>query len=293
MVVEIPPGFIDIHSHILPGLDDGPAAMEECVAMARRYRAIGVGCVVATPHWYRFSAWSAKPEAVVRAAAELEKALAEAGEPLTILPGMEIGFTDRLGKEELAVQCLPLGGSDHYLAEFPLTMPLANPEHYILHLGEKERQARVILAHPERCAAFADNDESLQLLLDCGVLVQVNTTSLLGGFGPQIQQAALAMLRQGQVHFLATDAHGAGHRQPPDPGEWATLADYLGEEVLAVAMRDNPRRLLTGVPVLPLQVDSRRLEAYFPATHRKQDDMIADSEARDGLGARIRRWLLQ
>lgn len=292
MATEIPEGFIDIHSHILPCLDDGPENMEQSIAMARRYRAIGVQCVVATPHWFRFTGWSASREQVIRSAAAVEQAVAEAGVALQILPGMEIGFTERLEKGMLESELLCLGESRYYLLEFPLTAMLKKPEEFILHLAGRGEQARVVLAHPERCASFRDNDFSLRIMAARGVLVQMNIASLLGGFGTQVQRTAVNMLRQGLVHFLATDAHAGSNRLPPDASEWNRLAECIGAEAVAVACGDNPRRLLSGEPVAPVKVDAERLDLYFSGHYTEKKHKIEKLPGK-GLAGRLRRLFME
>jgi protein-tyrosine phosphatase len=288
MTAEIPQGFIDIHSHILPGLDDGPENMKQCIAMARRYRALGMHCVVATPHWYRFTSWSATPEQVIKTGAAVEQAVAEAGVALRILPGMEIGFTDRLEPALLESQLLCLGDSGYFLMEFPLSAPLKDPEQFILHLGDQQGQVRVILAHPERCASFMDNDFSLRMMTARGVLVQMNIASLLGGFGTQVQRTAVNMLRQGLVHFLATDAHAGSSRLPPDSHEWDRLTECIGAEAVAAACADNPRRLLNGEPVAPVRVDAERLDLYYSGHYTEKEHKI-EKLAGSGLAGRLRK----
>lgn len=292
MLEEIPAGFIDIHSHILPGLDDGPVSMEECLAMAERYQALGVRCVVATPHWYQATGWAATPQQIARSAAEAERAITKSGLSLRILPGMEIGGTDRLSPSKLATEVLTLGPSGYYLAELPLATAIADPEQYLLPLEDGDRRLRVVLAHPERCATFVDSDVPLRSLTARGVLVQVNIGSLLGDFGPQVQRTALNLLTGGLVHLLATDAHASGKRLPPDPRDWQRLSEYIGPQALAAACDDNPRRLLSGKTVVPVQVDGERLDKFFPGYHTQKDNKISTLARSNSLADRLRRLFL-
>lgn len=263
MTAQLPPGFIDIHSHILPGLDDGPESMVQCLEAARRYRAIDMNCVIATPHWLRFTGWAPAPERIARSVAEVEETLDKAGIPLKILPGMEIGFVDSLQLDFPAAQLLPLGGSGHYLIEFPLMVAYMRPDQLILRLLRRKK-IKVIVAHPERCIAFRDNEAALEEMTAGGVLVQMNINSLLGGFGREIQQTAVNFLGRGLVHFLATDSHASDRRMPPDRDEWELLGEYIGSAAVVAACAENPRRLLAGEPVVPVTVDPQRLEKYFP-----------------------------
>lgn len=286
--MKIPSGYIDIHSHILPGLDDGPENMEQCVEAARRYRAIGMHCVVATPHWLKFTGWTPSPERVVRSAAEVEEALQQAGEPLRILPGMEIGLTDSPEQDFPFSELLPLGPSGHYLIEFPLMVHYRKPERLILRLLRAWPTMRIILAHPERCASFLDKANALREMTARGVLVQVTIGSLLGGFGREIQETTVDFLSRGLVHFLATDSHAAGRRMPPDRSEWITLGEYIGPAAVDAACRENPRRLLTGGTVEPVAVEGERLDAYFPGSSLRKDRETGSADSGRGFAGRLR-----
>jgi protein-tyrosine phosphatase len=288
MIMKIPSGYIDIHSHILPGLDDGPENMAQCVEAARRYRAIGMHCVVATPHWLKFTGWTPSPERVIRSAAEVEAALRQAGAPLLILPGMEIGLTDSLEQDFSSSELLPLGTSGYYLIEFPLMVHHRKPEQLILRLLRSRPTMRIILAHPERCASFLDNAASLREMTARGVLVQVTIDSLLGGFGREVQETAVDFLRRGLVHFLATDSHAAGRRMPPDRSEWITLGEYIGPAAVDAACRENPRRLLTGGTVAPVAAEAGRLDAYFPGSSTRKESKTDNADSGRGLAGRLR-----
>ncbi|MHB8791006.1 MAG: tyrosine-protein phosphatase [Desulfobulbaceae bacterium] len=281
-------GFIDIHSHILPGLDDGPAAMEQCIEAARRYRAAGFSCVVATPHWVRYTGWTFSPELIIRSAAEVEQALHGAGVDLKILPGMEIALTDGLERNILETKLLRLGTSSYYLVEFPLQGPHANLKKALFHLADAQGALPVVLAHPERCAAFQDDDDLLRKVIDRGGLLQMNIDSILGNFGVQIQQIAATMLREGLVHFLATDSHAAGRRMPPDATEWERLTELLGNSVVRAACQVNPGRLLARQAVTPLAVDGERLDKYFSG-HSAEKECNLNELKKEGFAGRLRK----
>lgn len=286
--MERPQGFIDIHSHILPGLDDGPAAMDQCIEAGRRYRAAGFSCVVATPHWVRYTGWTFSPELIIRSAAEVEQALHVAGVDLKILPGMEIALTDGLERNILETKLLRLGTSSYYLVEFPLQGPHASLEKALFHLADEQGTLPIVLAHPERCAAFQNNDDLLRKAIDRGGLLQMNIDSILGSFGVQIQQIAARMLREGLVHFLATDSHAAGRRMPPDATEWESLKEMLGNSVVAAACEVNPGRLLARQAVIPLAVDVERLDKYFSG-HSAEKECNLNELKKEGVAGRLRK----
>lgn len=247
-------GFIDIHSHLLSGMDDGPSEFGQSLKAAERYQAIGVGTVIATPHWIQGTGWAPAPEMVVARAKETEEIIRAAGFPLRVLPGMEIALTDFLCGHFAAADLVSLGETGVFLIEFPLNSALNAPTS----LGVRTLLARAgkkqfIIAHPERCAMFHDNLERVQEMVAEGIRTQVNIGSILGYYGIRSQRTALSLLRSGLVHYLGTDSHARTQRMPPTPSEMAKLTDLIGLDAVTAGFRDNPRRLLSGEAVPPLQ----------------------------------------
>lgn len=249
------PGYIDIHSHFLPGLDDGPENSNQSLEAAALYVEAGVGCLIATPHCMHGTIWAASPETIRAGAREMENLLHARGIPLRILPGMEIAVSDLAGGRLPAADFLTLGDRGRFfLIEFPLHAAYgpdrASGLHKLLPAGGR---TCYIIAHPERCAMFADGVELAREMVARGMLLQVNIGSLLGQAGPGPQQTALELLRAGLVHFLATDTHCRAGRMPPDPAQMSRLGRLLGDEAVTAAFRDNPRRMLEGETVLPVR----------------------------------------
>jgi protein-tyrosine phosphatase len=249
-----PSGFLDIHSHLLPGLDDGPEDYGQCLEIARRYRTIGVEAVIATPHGIQGTGWAPEPMLVRTRVAEAEKWLNEAGVGLCILPGMEIALSDFLCGHFAPSSLLSLGDTGVFLIEFPLNSAISAPTaEGMRSLQNQNRANRFIIAHPERCVLFQDNPGRILELVAGGIMTQVNMSSILGYSGKKAQRTALALLDGGQIHFLATDTHGRAGRMPPDLQELAQLTKLIGSVNVATGFRDNPRRLIAGEDVLPLQ----------------------------------------
>ena len=114
MMTEIQ-NFIDIHTHILPGLDDGPKNLQESIALARCYECTGVNRVIATPHFLPGTAWAPTKDKVIRSVQILQEKLNEEGIVVKIEPGMEIAYHGRMADRILAEELLPLSNSSHYL----------------------------------------------------------------------------------------------------------------------------------------------------------------------------------
>lgn len=240
-------GYIDIHSHFLPGLDDGPEDYEQCIATAEQYVKIGVHCVIATPHFIHGTRWAASPDRIAAGIRETEKRIRARGIPLRILPGMEIFMSDFLCRHFSPPDFLSLADTGAYLIEFTMHPSLSLPdEKKIYQLFSRQEEKHFIIAHPERCAVFADNIDMLKGLVASGMLTQVNIGSILGLSGRKAQNAAMEFLRAGLVHFLATDSHGRADRMPPTPSQMAELCRIIGDEAVTTAFRDNPLSMLRG-----------------------------------------------
>lgn len=203
-------GYIDLHAHILPGLDDGAETVEESVEMAKKFVDCGYGSVVATPHVID---GAPSREVILERCRALRQVLADEGVRLQIYPGAEIcldyEFMNQLQKGDF----LGLGGDEslYLLLELEAMQPLpVNLESIFFELNA--RGYRVVISHPERVVAFQENLEVLYRLVHKGALCQVTLGSLTGLFGPGVEETAKSILEHKMAHFLVTDAHGDGQR---------------------------------------------------------------------------------
>ena len=202
--------MIDLHAHLLPGVDDGPADERGALALADRAVRSGITAMAATPHIdHRHGV---EPAALRERAATLQQALADEGIPLRVLQGGEI-TTARLYELDVdELRDLTLGGGRHLLLECPFgrTSGMADAVFRAQALGFD-----VLLAHPERSAEFIGRLPALAALVERGAATQITASSLDGAFGRPVQTAALEMLAAGLVHVVASDAHDA-ERRPPE-----------------------------------------------------------------------------
>jgi len=228
--------MIDLHCHILPGLDDGARDEDEAVEMARQAAADGIRTVVATPHHRngRFvngrSAW----DTAVR---KLTGRLAAEGVPLRVLPGQELHCGERifewLQDEE---EWLPLGGSKYVLLEFPpgdVPAHAAEVVHELAVLG-----CTAVVAHPEHNRRIAAEPDTLYRLVEAGALAQVTSLSLMGRHGPRVRSTALELCRRNLVHFVATDAHNRRWRPFLLREAYERVRRELGEERARMYLRN-------------------------------------------------------
>jgi protein-tyrosine phosphatase len=214
---------IDLHSHILPGLDDGPRTLDGSLALARAAVASGTRTLLATPHINDDPSIDA--ERVADGLAELRPALAAAGIPLEVLPGGEIAIWRLVDLDDDTLRGFALGGGPYLLVESPFSPVAGDFESIVLDL--LARGHRVLLAHPERCPAFQRDPSRLERLVAGGVLVQVTAESMRGAFGTTVRRFTAQLLREGIAHVVASDAHDAVKRPPGLAAGFAALAREL------------------------------------------------------------------
>ncbi len=236
--------MIDLHCHVLAGIDDGPDAIEGSLALARAAARAGTRTIVATPH----VSWSYPntAETIARLVLELNERLAAEEVALDVRAGAEIAMT-RVGDiptEELGL--LSLGGGPWLLVEPPFAPVASGLDTLLLELqGDGHR---IVLAHPERCPAFHRDPEMLAELVRGGIVTSITAGSLVGQFGEQARRFALTLVRQGMVHNVASDAHDETQRPPGVARELeysglAPLADWLTQAV--------PSAILEGKQSIP------------------------------------------
>ncbi|MFD0671472.1 tyrosine-protein phosphatase [Cohnella sp. GCM10027633] len=201
--------MIDIHTHVLPGIDDGSDSWDTTLKLVRAAAAEGITTLIATPHHAdgRYANEAAAVEELTRIANER---LAEEGIPVLLLPGQEIRVHDGLLDAWQRGELLSLAGSRYVLLEMPSSRIPIRMEEWIYELGLLGITA--VIAHPERNAEVAKTPDSLSRLVNAGASVQVTTHSLLGGFGKSIERTSWSLCEAGLVHAISSDAHHPEHR---------------------------------------------------------------------------------
>ncbi|MEM6799527.1 MAG: CpsB/CapC family capsule biosynthesis tyrosine phosphatase [Planctomycetota bacterium] len=248
-------GFVDIHCHLVPGIDDGASDASESLAMALLAVDEGIETVVVTPHQLGSFAKNTGDEIRVRVV-ELQELLDANGVPLKVLPGADVRIDAGMVKQIADGQVLSLGDHrKHVLLELPheLYLPLEPV------LDELAARGMVgVLSHPERNLGILNQPGLVRPLVEAGCLMQVTAGSLTGGFGPASQALAEDMCRRGLVHFLATDAHGPKSRRPKIRQAYERACELAGVAAADLWCREYPRRVASGgdvpagiVPVAP------------------------------------------
>lgn len=219
--------MIDIHTHILPGIDDGAADMDEALGLARAASADGLRAVIATPHHANGSYMNPASE-VHRLVNALNDRLGAAGIPLTVFAGQEIRVHDDLLHAWHRGELLSMANSRYVLLEMPSSrMPkgMADLVHELVIMDLVP-----VIAHPERNAEVVQHPERLEELIDLGASAQLTTHSLLGGFGKRIEQASWELLRRGCIQLLSSDAHHVTRRGFRMGEAYAFIERTMGEQ---------------------------------------------------------------
>jgi protein-tyrosine phosphatase len=212
--------MIDLHSHILPGLDDGPADLEGSLALARAAVEQGTTTMVATPHIRDDHPFPL--EAIQSGVDELNASLSAEGIDLTVVAGGELAISKIPDLDADELGSLGLGASRYLLVESPYTHTSQLLEHVLFDL--QSQGFRPVLAHPERSPSFLTDEVRLKRLVERGVLCSVTAMSMQGGFGGQVQEFTARLLWDGLVHNVASDTHSANRRPPALSGGFDALA---------------------------------------------------------------------
>jgi protein-tyrosine phosphatase len=214
---------IDLHCHILPGLDDGPANLDFRLSMARAAVDAGTQLIVATPHIR--ADFNVDPAEIEPRVDLFNERLQRERLPLRVLPGAEIGWASATDLDDAQLARLSLGSGKRVLLESPYGKKPVDIEAIIAKLADRGFQA--VLAHPERCPLFQRDHARLRKIVDGGTLCSITAGSMLGRFGQSVRAFTIEMLRDGLVHDVASDAHDHIHRPPGLTGGFGDLKEEL------------------------------------------------------------------
>lgn len=215
--------MIDLHTHILPGLDDGPANVDFSLALARAMEGAGIEVAAATPHIRPDHA--VDPLGLQEQVDAFNARLREAGYPLRVVRGGEVDLSRALTLDDAQIEAVCLGRGQFLLVESPRSGIGDSLERGIEKLHE--RGVRPILAHPERSGAFLSEPERLERLVDAGALCSITAASMTGGFGRRARRFAAHLFKRGLVHDVASDAHDHIFRAPDLVGGFEAMDELV------------------------------------------------------------------
>lgn len=235
--------FIDLHAHMLPGLDDGAQTMADSIEMAKIAVQSGVRILVVTPHANqrgRFENY-ATPE-MQQIYEDFCHELHKQRIPLRVLQGMEIYASGDVVELIHRRMLCSMAGTHYYLIEFPFHCP-ADDISYLLR--EMLSNGFIpIVAHPERYSCVQEDPEELQRWRQMGCVAQLNRGSVHGQFGSRCATAAETLIRLGYVDVFGSDCHGIRHRTPEMHSIYHYLQKNYGESRASELLLNNPLKIL-------------------------------------------------
>ncbi len=250
--------MIDLHCHILPGIDDGARDWDESLKMARLAVDEGITHILATPHHMNRS-WINPKGVVVPLVDELQARLDENEIPLTIFPGQEVRLhgeiLQNINENEI---CFIDEWEQYVLIEFPTPEVPAYAERLFYEM--QTAQITPIIVHPERNHAILKDPNLLYDFVSRGTLAQVTAASYLGAFGKKIETLSHQLIEADLVHFIASDAHNTTNRKFHMQEAYEKLMDEFGAKK-AKAFDQTTRALVNGDPVVvpePRKIEKKK-----------------------------------
>lgn len=244
--------MIDLHTHILPGLDDGAESIEDALAIARAAAAEGTTVIAATPHVR--ADFPTTPDELEAGVAEVRGALRGAAVPVELVHGgeLDIDMLALLSDDEVMRFTYAQAGR-YALLEFPYTGWPRGLEASIERL--RGLGVESVVAHPERSSTVQERPDRLLAVVELGAVVQVTAGSFAGRFGSDARRCSQKLLEHGLVHLVASDAHGADSSR----GGLAAAYRAIGDRGLARRLTtEAPAALLAGEPLPRAPVRGRR-----------------------------------
>ena len=233
-------GFFDIHSHLLPGVDDGAQNMDDALALLSQAKADGTEAMVLTPH-YRGRFRQNTPQQLDEIFRQL---CLQAPEGMKLYLGNEAGYERDLADKLSEKTVLSINGGRYVLLEFSTETPkslILDGVYEVLNAGFTP-----IIAHVERYASFRRHKALADETLDAGALFQINADSILGRCGRDVKRYCHYLLKRQMVHFIASDSHDQIHRPPLLSECYRRICKKYGPEYAACLFRENARIVLRG-----------------------------------------------
>lgn len=239
-------GLIDIHTHLIPNVDDGAESIKETLRLARAAVKEGIEHIVLTPHHNRYWVTNEKDK-VEKLTAEVAEAIQGADIPITVSPSQEIRMNEEFTKDLFAGNYLSLDGEGkYYLVEFSWNEFPTFARQYLQEMIDAGIVP--IIAHPERQRPFLEDPSLLRGLIEMGCISQVTATSIVGGYTEEIRQAAHEMMEENLIHVIASDAHNIIHR-PFNMTNALEVLDYEYGTEYKNYLVENAEKIFNGQPI--------------------------------------------
>ena len=233
--------LIDMHCHILPGIDDGSKSWDETKEMLRISYDEGVRLIVTTPHHHKRRGICTSAQYKERLV-KIRKLAEEIDPKFKIIPGMEVNFDHDVLEKLQNKQLQTMGNSSYVLIEF-------SPSDDFDYIRQSLQQVQMlgyypILAHVERYSCLVEEVEDVAYLVDMGVYIQVNAGSIIGNSGRTVKRFIKELMDERLVHFVGTDAHRSTGRAPKIQESAKYVEKKFGEEYALEIFRKNGMKMI-------------------------------------------------
>lgn len=267
--------MIDLHTHLLPGIDDGPRTLQESLDLLNMAKNDGIKHIVLTPHRFKTKELNANPGDIINAYNQLIKKF----KGINLYIGSDIALTSNLD-EELNPEdaTLFLNSSSYFLLELPEDILPPN----ILDLLYKIQLKGFIpiITHPERCYYFEEHPEILVPFIDKGILIQLTADAL---FNPKTKEFADKILKHNMVHFISSDAHSR-QRPPILSKAYEYIARSYSEDMAKALFINNPQAVLDNEPIpafpeaIPFEPNTGIMQKAINFLYNKLHNMVFSRE---------------
>lgn len=254
--------MIDIHSHILPGVDDGAEDEQASLAMANFAVSEGIQTIIATPHHKNGQYENSKPSILLRVE-QLNELFKEKSIPLTVLPGQELRLNGDVLADYRAGEILTLNQTNYLFIEFPSGHVPRYAEQVLYDIQMKGLTP--VIVHPERNQELITSPNMLYQFVKKGVLTQVTAASVTGGFGKKIKKFSNQLIEANLTHFIASDAHNITTRSFKLRDAYDEIKKSYGTEQMYLFM-ENAELLVAGKQVyreIPQHITTKKFLGIF------------------------------
>ena len=234
--------MVDIHTHIIPGIDDGSKSVEDTFAIFDEAIKAGFTDIILTPH-YLTNYYETQVQEVFFWKDKLQEILKAQNKNLNLYSGMEIYISEQLGELIKENKLLMLSNSKYILIELPMSTNIKYLDHVIYFL--ESIGAKFILAHPERYKHVQENPNIVEDYINKGCLIQCNYGSILGNYGREAKRTLKYLLKKDLVHFMATDCHKKDSIYLEVPKAVKKIEKIIGKEKVYKITTSNAQKILS------------------------------------------------
>ncbi|MEC2076060.1 tyrosine-protein phosphatase [Metabacillus fastidiosus] len=254
--------MIDIHSHILPNVDDGPQNINDSITMAQMAVEEGITKIIATPH-HQNGRYINKKEKILKEVEALNQLLERENIHLEVLPGQETRIYGEIMGDLEKGEILSLNQSNYLFIELPSGHVPRYTEQLLFDIQLKGLTP--IIVHPERNAQIFEDPDLIYKLVEKGILTQVTAGSLTGQFGKEIQKFTCQLIEAGLTHFIASDSHNVTNRSFQFTAAMNILTKEFGNPV-AIVFKENAELIVDGNNInreIPERIIKRKFFGVF------------------------------